>query len=190
MLNHLVAVANSGVTAGAGSFESIASATGTGSSNTITFSSIPGTYQHLQIRAILKNTHPGDFESILEIRANSDSGSNYSRHRLAGDGASVVAAGAATQSIMSFMSYYPHDGKGGTGTMGALILDIQDYASTSRFKTFRCFGGYDANGTGQVALTSGLWQSTSAITSLTFTNDGAYNWKNTTQFALYGIKGA
>jgi len=32
------------------SYESIASATGTGSSNTITLSSIPSTYKHLQLR--------------------------------------------------------------------------------------------------------------------------------------------
>ena len=38
------------------SYESIASATGTGSSGTITFSSIPSTYQSLQLRVSCINT--------------------------------------------------------------------------------------------------------------------------------------
>jgi hypothetical protein len=42
-------IASSKLGVPAGAYESIASATGTGSSATITFSSIPSTYQHLQI---------------------------------------------------------------------------------------------------------------------------------------------
>lgn len=174
----------------AGAYESIASATGTGSSATITFSSIPSTYQHLQVRAILKNTDTRNFDSLLEMTMNGNSGSVYSYHILKGDGATTTAFGGATQTKISYVSYYPFDGKGGVNTMGVVIIDIHDYASTTKNKTVRSFSGWDGNGEGQVMLSSGLFQNTGAITSLTFTNDGAYNWKTTTQFALYGIKGA
>ena len=49
------------------------------------------------------------------------------------------------------------------------------------------FDGYDENGDGDVALYSGLFGSTNAITSITLDSNG--NWRNNTQFALYGIKG-
>jgi len=57
-----------------GSYESIASASGTGSSGTITFSSIPSTYTHLQIRGIGRNSYPS---TQVNVRFNSDTGSNY-----------------------------------------------------------------------------------------------------------------
>jgi hypothetical protein len=65
-------------------------------------------------------------------------------------------------------------------------MDILDYANTNKFKTTRTLEGYDANGSGNVSLTSGLWQSTSAINSITITAVGTFNQYS--QFALYGVK--
>ena len=62
------------------SYESIASATGTGSSKTITFSSIPSTYASLQIR-INGFTSSSD---NWNIRINGDSGTNYTTHYIVG----------------------------------------------------------------------------------------------------------
>jgi hypothetical protein len=72
--------------------------------------------------------------------------------------------------------------------MGAFIIDIQDYSSTSKNKTVRTFSGVDFNGSGSVNLYSSLWMSTSAISSLTLTSNTGEFSTNTT-FALYGIKG-
>ena len=80
------------------SYESIASATGTGSSGTITFSSIPGTYQHLQIRINSRNDSTDG--ATTTMRFNGDTGSNYARHYLYGDGATVSASGNATTTSM------------------------------------------------------------------------------------------
>ena len=57
----------------------------------ITFSNIPATYSHLQIRAIAR-TNVASTADYPQIRFNSDSGSNYAHHLLYGDGS---AAGAA-----------------------------------------------------------------------------------------------
>ena len=70
--------------------------------------------------------------------------------------------------------------------MGVLILDVHDYASTSKNKTIRSLNGNDQNGAGDIYLTSGLWLSTAAVTSLTLFTSA--NYLNTT-FSLYGIKG-
>ena len=73
------------------SFESIATVTVSGSNvSSITFSSIPGTYTHLQIRAFMVS----GLSANNQWRFNGDSGNNYTWHQLQGDGsgASVYAS--------------------------------------------------------------------------------------------------
>lgn len=175
-----------------GAFVSIASATGTGSSNTITFSSIPGTYQHLQIRITGQSTDTS-LNTLVSLitRFNSDTAANYNYHTMYGDGTAVTASGnASTTSIGIFGTAWRSTTA--SNTFGVGIIDIHDYASTSKYKTIRSFSGGDANlGTAQerVFLQSGSWMSTSAITSISFElNNGNYATGST--FALYGIKGA
>jgi hypothetical protein len=175
-----------GILAGAGgaasSYESIASATGTGSSGTIIFGSIPATYVSLQIRCNLIDSGGNS----IRFRFNSDTGNNYAFHYLHGAGASGVGAGGvASTSRIQIENVY---GSSNTYPIG-LIADIYDYASTSKYKTLRCLSGWDANGAGLIELASGLWQSTSAINSITIESTGGANFSNTSQFALYGIKG-
>ena len=168
------------------SFESIASATGTGSSGTITFSSIPSTYTSLQIRIMCQDNDSALGNISLQI--NGDTATNYTRHYLNADGASVTAVGSITQSNILGSQVYGNNPA--SSITGVIIWDIHNYASTSQYKTVRTFGGYDSNGAGNIRLTSGLWQSTSAITSLSFFLNSGGNWSNKSVFALYGIKGA
>jgi hypothetical protein len=77
----------------------------------------------------------------------------------------------------------------GTNTTyaNAGIIDIHDYASTTKNKTTRMFGGIDKNGSGEVSLFSGLWRNTSAITSINIYMSSG-NWTTDSTFSLYGIK--
>lgn len=174
--------------AAATAFDSIATSTGTGSSGTITFSSIPGTYQHLQLRCVMRNDNGADTGmGNITIQFNSDTGSNYTRHYIRGDGASVTVDGRASQS--SAQSAQSVAGGGTTSNiMGVSIIDIHDYANTSKNKTVRYFDGVDLNGSGRIGLGSGLWMSTSAITSITLTLNSS-NFTTTSRISLYGIKG-
>jgi hypothetical protein len=171
-----------------GAYESIASASGTGSSGVISFSAIPGTYQHLQIRGLAKNTSTGTGIFSHQITANGVGGTSYARHLLRGDGSATGAAGGASQANIDTYGGIATNNSSYTNTTGVIIIDIHDYASTTKNKTFRIFAGVDLNGSGTVELTSGLFVSTSAITSITLTTTN--NWTTQTQFALYGIKGA
>jgi hypothetical protein len=67
------------------------------------------------------------------------------------------------------------------------IIDIIDYASTTKNKTVRVLSGADNNtGTqGEIDLNSGLWMSVSAVTSLTIFSGVNFNAGST--FALYGV---
>lgn len=175
--------------AGATSFESIATASGTGSSGTITFSAIPGTYKHLHIRGIARTTTAIDDDQDIYIRFNSDSGNNYATHAVRGTGGTVGTNELASTSSM-FALRGARGNNSSSNTLGASMIDILDYASTSKNKTMRAFAGNEDNDTtGDVAISSGLWMSTSAITTIQLLT-AADNWTTQTTFALYGIKEA
>jgi len=188
----ILGILDSGGAAAGGltSYESIATATGTGSSGTITFSSIPSTYKHLQIRCISRLSAT---KGYTIVKPNNDSSTaNYTYHTIYGDGVSITPDKYTTGSLGGSYSIYS---TGATSELadnvGVAILDIHDYASTTKYKTFRSFTGYDnnQNGNGIVFLISTLWLSTSAISSLTIDAQGG-NFTTATSFALYGIKGA
>lgn len=178
---------------GGGSFESIATATGNGSSGTITFSSIPSTYKHLQIRGIARDTYTGFVGDVgYTFTFNADSSASYTRHRIIGDGSAATVAGAANQGAGYSLNGDTSSASSNTLIYGVSILEILDYASTSKYKTTRVFAGSDGNVASNpnyaVTLNSSLWQSTSAITRIDITAGGS-NFASGTQFALYGIKG-
>lgn len=167
-------------------YESIATVTGTGSNTTITFDNIAGTYQYLQLRILARDAQATTGRNIT-IRANNDTGSNYARHELTGDGATASAAGQG--SLTSIGAYTIPAASATANIYGAYIIDLHDYASTTKTKTFRILGGYDVNGTGgTIRLQSGLWNSTSAVTRLDIISNGA-GFTTSSVVALYGIKG-
>jgi hypothetical protein len=170
------AASNSVTPATPSSYESIASATPTGT-GTVTFSSIPAGYTSLQIRGVVISA---DTDSYC-VRLNADTGANYARHRLLGTGTGVAASGTTSTNQIQISN--------GTDTFPSpFIMDIHNYLSTTQYKTIRTLQGIDQNTAGNVALYSGLWMNTSAVTSVTvFLNSG--NYSTGTQIALYGIKG-
>ena len=169
------------------SYESIATVTGNGSATSLTFSSISGTYKHLQIRFIGRSLRNGVSDN-LNIQFNGDSGSNYATHHLYSDGTSAGAGGAANATSIDASNAVRASGSSNTLVYGAGIIDIHDYASTTINKTVRIISGFDFNGSGRIALSSGFRNSTSAVTSITLQSDGNAFATGST-FALYGIKG-
>lgn len=166
-------------------YESIASATGTGSSGTITFSSIPSTYTSLQIRGIMRT----DNSTTANIIFNGDTGSNYASHQLYADGTAAGGGGVGSSTSITQGGILGYGTAAAANTLGVFILDIHDYASTTRNKTTRIFTGRDENTAGFLRLGSGLWMSTAAVTSVGITLASG-NFTTQTSFALYGIKGA
>ena len=171
-----------------GSFESIATATGTGSSGIITFTSIPSNYQHLQIRGIYKDGNNTNDTALLNIGFNNDSGTNYATHSLRSDGSAVTALGTASRVWILARGAGVFSDSNLANIVGSSIIDIHDYASTTKNKTVRIFSGADLNGSGIVAINSGVWLSTNAITRIDLLSNGT-TFTNQTTFALYGIKG-
>jgi hypothetical protein len=75
-----------------------------------------------------------------------------------------------------------------SGIFGASVVDVLDYASTSKNKVIRALSGGDANGSGLIVLYSGSRNLTDAITSITIFPTGAGDFREHSSFALYGVK--
>ena len=178
MLMPLGLLSQGGGAGGAGAFELIQTAYGTGSSGTISFTSIPATYTHLQLRITARTDGSG--ASTL-MRFNSDSGSNYVLHYLysGGSGGSLSQTGIGANVTDSAAS---------TGMYSHLIVDLLDYANTNKNKTTRASDSYQA-ATSYAFMYSGLWLNTAAISTLTFAAVSG-NFTTASRFSLYGIRGA
>jgi hypothetical protein len=164
--------------------------TGTGGFS-LTFTSIPQGYKHLQIRGLFRDGRTVNTVDVpISISFNSDTGSNYISHTLRGNGSTVTSDSSGTIS-----SIYVYDAGVTAGTtagiFGGSIIDIHDYSSTSKYKTVRGFAGGDAATAStnfKTSLSSGLWLSTNAINSITLTSIGNGIATGST-FALYGMVG-
>jgi hypothetical protein len=170
-------------------YESIQTITvGSGGQASVTFSSIPSTYTHLQIRAIGRSTNSG---SRIRIRFNSDTSTQSSYHYLFGSGTAAGAGGGANQATSGAVDIGLIPVATATANLfGATIADILDYTNTNKYKTVRSLQGLDTNNTGTenlIMLTSSAWLSTSAITSIELIPN-TFSFAEYSSFALYGIK--
>lgn len=169
-------------------FESIATVTvGAGGSANIEFTSIPSTYTHLQLRLIGRSNRSANFD-VMRLRCNTDSGSNYAYHTLYGDGTSVSATAQTSQTELSFNRLAGNNAT--ANDFGVMVIDLLDYKNTNKYKTVRNLGGADNNGSGEIYFESGLWMSTSAITSIKIYPGVGTSFNQYSTAALYGIKGA
>ncbi len=163
--------------AGGGSYELITTVSLTSAAATITFSDIPQTYTHLQIRAIAK----GD-SAQGNLRLNSAL-QNHQEHLLQGN-SSAVGAGSA------YVWTYIRAFNVGTLTnnFGVMIADIVDYSSSFKKPVVKFLTGYTNPGQHQITFGSGFNPNatTSPITSIQILNSSFHAGS---RFSLYGIKG-
>jgi hypothetical protein len=176
-----------------GSYDALATVTvPSGGASVVSLVGIPQGYKHLQLRISGRGLSSSADRVSITVKVNSDTGTNYANHALIGDGSSASAAAASSQGVgannyMAGISAIV----GSTGlasAFGASIVDVLDYSSTTKYKTFRSLAGQDQNNTSsRIALVSGLWQNTAAITSLDLNLESG-SWAQYSSIALYGVK--
>ena len=184
----ILAVAGAGGGAGGPAYELIATTSGTGSSGTITFSSIPSTYKHLELRWTGRSTGSGTID--LRTTFNGATGV-YARHELTANGTSVVSqSSSANTTWIDIASSIPGSNHG--ANMYAVgVMSLLDYALTTKQKTLRHLLGRASvisDVSNMINLNSGLYNSTSAVSSITMLL-GVGNWTTQSRFSLYGIVG-
>jgi hypothetical protein len=194
ILTGVIASGISGNLIGPSSFESIATTT-LGSDNTITFGTIPTTFQHLQLRISGKTNRPTYNNDLVSLRFNGDTSSNYRYFHMKGTGSGALSLenGSSSASTKLYSVGHIGDTVNNSSNFGYAVVDILDYNLSTKVKTIRSISGYDANGGGTdpgiISFNGGLWQSTNAITSITLLPAEGSNLVSGTSIALYGIKG-
>ena len=169
----------------AGAMFPIFATTVTSTAASITFSNIPTTYTHLQVRYISR-TNLASASANLQVTFNSDTTSgNYSFHRLVGDGSSVSAYGQSGLDTIALSA----GANSGTNIFGVGVMDIVDYKNTNKYKTTKILTGLIRNNTvdSYSMMRTQVWINTNAIASITFTPSSGSLVANSS-FALYGIK--
>jgi hypothetical protein len=158
-------------------YEPIATTTLGSAAADVTFTSISGSYTDLVLVCWVK-TSSNDIG--LRMQFNSDTGSNYSVTQLFGNGTTAGSNRQSSQTSIRWANYL--------GTAGGIgIANIQNYANTTTYKTLINRGGFASYGT---MSSVGLWQSTSAITSIKVFDEDSGNMASGSTFTLYGIKSA
>lgn len=184
MLFPLGLLSQGGGGAAAGSFELISTASGTGSSGVIDFTSIPSTYTHLQIRYTAKNTSTN---ADLNITFNNVTSASYARHHVLGNTTAISSGNSTSATSISLLDAVAPSTTANVTANG--IIDILDYANANKNKTLRAFYGVlQAYTTSRIYLASGFLDSTTAISRVTLTASGN-NFSTASRFSLYGIKG-
>jgi hypothetical protein len=171
------------------SYESIATFTTTGSAQGVTFSSIPQTYTHLQIRCFTRCQAAAPNPDYLLTQINGVTTAQYSNHAIYGNG-TTATADAFNVSSFGFCGplSYVSGAYSTANIFSPIVVDFLDYTNTNKFKTIRGLGGFDSAGSGTVGLFSGSWRSTAAINSI-YISTANNNEVAGSVYALYGIKG-
>jgi hypothetical protein len=194
LLNQIAAIHGTGVAASTTSYESIATVSLGSTQSTISFTSIPSTYKHLQIRGIARTNRAVTFFTPMVIQFNADTtaGNYYFQHILVGDTSAAAAYATASSTTAGGMAGDVSGGSGVANTFAANVIDILDYQNTNKFKTLRSLSGSEgqtSNLDNEIKFGSSLWKSTSAITQIDLKVNSGDSFVQYSQFALYGIKG-
>lgn len=174
-----------------GSYDSIATATvANTTTTTLTFTSIPATYTHLQLRYIIRTDRSDDYQDAIGMRFNSDTTTNYYRHRLETENTSGVVGGGSSGTDAQY-HFMGSSALCASNVFASGVVDIIDYANTSKYKTTKSLGGTMNSATQNwMGFEGSLWLSTSAINRIDLKVNYGTNYAVGSTVALYGIKGA
>lgn len=123
----------------------------------------------------------------LQLRFNSDTNSNYSFTGMLGSGTTAASERAANQT--SCRAARLSTGYNSFTGFDTTVIHLKNYANTNTYKCFVSRGNHTNEYYGVSEYTS-TWRSTSAITSVTFLQDGAYDFVTGSTFTVYGLAAA
>jgi hypothetical protein len=150
----------------------------------IEFTSIPQTYTDLVALVSLRDTSD-DVSTYSVISFNSNT-SNFAIRVLEGSGSSVVSA-SFTSGTDARIITNARGNDDPANTFGNAAVYIPNYTGSTN-KSYSSNSVVENNGTvGPLFLLAGLWSNTSAITSITFSTYGVFNFMTGSTISLYGI---
>jgi hypothetical protein len=165
------------------SYASIATFAFTNSSSTsVSFTSIPQNYTHLQLRIFARGTGGSTAQDILMTLNNDGTSSYWEYHQAFSTGVNSYSNFGTTNTFMYVASV--------TGTsalannFGSAIVDIHDYASSAKNKSIKSLQGWNNNGSGNVVFRSNMYTGITPISTITLSMS---NFAQYSHIALYGL---
>ena len=151
--------------------------------SSVTFSSIPSTFTHLQVRMF---AYQNQGWSLMTFNGDTTN-TNYATHWLEGSGSGAGSGDIVAGGLNGIGFDYTQSNS--SSVFDVAIVDVLDYTNGNKYKTVKCIRGCDTNGAGYVGINSGVWLSTAGITSITLTSTTG-GFQNNSTFQLYGIQTA
>jgi hypothetical protein len=159
----------------------------TSSASSVTFTGLASYatagYKHLQIRMVARSDR-GSTQSDMAAQLNGDTGSNYAFHRIVGASGSVQTGQVSSYGNMRLG--VTSAASNSSGAFSAYLCDVLDFSSSSKNTTLRTLEGSAGSGYQEVGFYSGLWNSTSSVTSIRIFDEA--NFVAGSRFSLYGSK--
>lgn len=165
-------------------YEPISTTTLGSATATVTFSSIPQTYTDLVLVIFGANSN-ADANDTGYMQYNSDTGNNYSDTIVYTNGNTPTSFRATNSNAIGLWTIM---GNTDSNRYSAIVVNFQDYANTTTYKTTLNRIGTPTGSGGWTNMSVGLWRNTNAITSILV--GGGSNWRSGSTFTLYGIKEA
>lgn len=160
----------------------------TGSVASVTFSSIPQNYQHLQLILQVRSDLAAEVDNV-QLRFNGDSGANYDRQRLSANSTTVSAAAARANTSDQIGVCEAANSR--ASNFSPIQTFIYGYSRTDAEKHLMSqssvLGDVSADTDLQIQYRGSRWRSTSAITSIVISPVTGTNFVSGSRFQLYGI---
>jgi hypothetical protein len=147
----------------------------------VDFANLPQTYKHLQLRIVMRDASSGPV--VEKIGFNNNLSTVYDTHNLQGNGSSVISNMILNQDTIQ--AWRSPGSNAASNIFSCTIVDILDYTSSTKNTTTRSLYVFTGS-TNEIALRSGAWRNTAAITSVKVYTGGLAIGS---RLSIYGIKG-
>ena len=154
----------------------------------ITFSSIPSTYEHLQLRCSLHAANASTYEQVwLQFGTGGvvDTGSNYSMQGMRAN--STSPSPRADVAITKIYVFYMASGSQNAANSSLMVTDLFNYSSTTKKKVTQSVLQFNGSSSGYYYSTvyCGSWTNTGAVSDIKITPSSG-NFGRGTTITLYG----
>ena len=169
-------------------FELIGTTLVSSATSSVTFSSIPSTYQFLELRITARSSFGSTMDELL-IRFNGDTAANYGHSQLRYDAFSP--SGSASQTAQTGIRLYSITANtAAANTFGSAKLQISGYQNTNMKTSIRGIvsgSEFTSSFNTSASLGAGMWNNTASVTSLTISSFNSANIAANSRLSLYGI---
>jgi hypothetical protein len=151
----------------------------------VTFSGIPTTYEHLQIRMSSRNTLASTTGNPT-LEFNGTAGTAYSSHSMNAFNTTPDSDSSETGDGSMLTPKQTTGATANATDFASAIIDILDYRNALKNTTVMAISGSGiTTAVPYVSFASGLFDDTTVITSITLDSNGS--WMRGSVFTLYGL---